>query len=148
MEKEEAESYLHKKVEDGEIVSPVLPDGIKNYLIDIDGTICDDIPNEEPERMATAKIYPDALKTLKKWHEEGHLICFFTSRVEAHRDVTEQWLKTNGFKYHSLLMGKPRGGNYHWIDNHLVKATRYRGKFTDLIEKEVTIEVFDDGINK
>jgi hypothetical protein len=26
-----------------------------------------------------------------------------------------------------------------------VKATRYNGKFTDLIEKEVTIEVFDDG---
>ena len=42
-------------------------------------------------------------------------------------------------------MGKPRGGNYHWIDNHLVKATRYRGKFTDLIEKAVTIQVFDDG---
>ena len=33
-----------------------LPDGIKNYLIDIDGTICDDIPNEEPERMATANV--------------------------------------------------------------------------------------------
>ena len=31
MQKEEAENYLHKKVEDGEIVSPVLPDGIKNY---------------------------------------------------------------------------------------------------------------------
>ena len=57
----------------------------------------------------------------------------------------KKWLKDNGFKYHSLLMGKPRGGNYHWIDNHLVKATRYNGKFTDLIEKEVTIEVFDDG---
>jgi hypothetical protein len=26
-----------------------------------------------------------------------------------------------------------------------VKATRYRGKFTDLINKEVTIQVFDDG---
>ncbi|GIR82143.1 MAG: hypothetical protein CM15mP83_8690 [Flavobacteriaceae bacterium] len=36
--------------------------------------------------------------------------------------VTEDWLNSNGFKYHSLLMGKPRGGNYHWIDNHLVKA--------------------------
>ena len=47
MEKEEAESYLHKKVENGELISPVLPVGIKNYLIDIDGTICDDIPNEE-----------------------------------------------------------------------------------------------------
>lgn len=32
-------------------------------------------------------------------------------------------------------MGKPRGGNYHWVDNHLVKATRYNGKFTDLVEK-------------
>jgi hypothetical protein len=26
-----------------------------------------------------------------------------------------------------------------------VKATRYRGKFTDLINKDVTIQVFDDG---
>ena len=145
MEKEVAESYLHKKVEYGELISPVLRGGIKNYLIDIDGTICDDIPNEEPERMATAKVYPDALETLNKWYDDGHLICFFTSRVESHREVTEQWLKSNGFKYHSLLMGKPRGGNYHGIDNHLVKATQYKGNFTDLIEKEVTIEVFDDG---
>ncbi len=71
MERVEAESYLHKKVEDGEIISPVLPEGIKNYLIDIDGTICDDIPNEEPERMVTAKVYPDALQTLNKWFERG-----------------------------------------------------------------------------
>ena len=80
MEKEEAESYLHKKVENGEDISPVLPEGIKNYLIDIDGTICDDIPNEEPERMATAMVYPDALVTLNKWYEDGHLICFFPSK--------------------------------------------------------------------
>ena len=47
---------LVEKIVDGEHISPVLPDKIKNYLIDIDGTICDDIPNEEPERMATAKL--------------------------------------------------------------------------------------------
>ena len=129
---------------DGKKISPVLKPGIKNYLIDIDGTVCDDIPNEEPERMSTAKLYPDALVTLNKWHDDGHIICFFTSRTEDHRQVTEEWLKNNGFKYHSLLMGKPRGGNYHWIDNHLVRATRYNGKFTDLIEKDVKIEVFDD----
>lgn len=129
---------------DGKKISPVLKPGIKNYLIDIDGTICDDIPNEEPDRMLTAKLYPDALVTLNKWYCEGHIICFFTSRTEDHRQVTEQWLKNNGFKYHSLLMGKPRGGNYHWIDNHLVRATRYNGKFTDLIEKDAKIEVFDD----
>ncbi len=130
---------------EGKTLSPILQENVKNYLIDIDGTICDDIPNEEPERMLTAKVYPDALVTLNKWYDEGHIICFFTSRTEEHREYTERWLRENNFKYHSLLMGKPRGGNYHWIDNHLVKATRYRGKFTDLIEKEVTIEVFDDG---
>jgi|TARA_Y100000385_G_scaffold223041_1_gene233080 hypothetical protein len=134
---------LEEKIVDGQYISPVLPDNIKNYLIDIDGTICDDIPNEEPERMATAGLYPDALETLNKWYGEGHIITFFTSRVEEHRDVTEKWLNENGFKYHGLLMGKPRGGNYHWIDNHLVRATRFDGKFTDLIEKKVTIQVFE-----
>lgn len=127
-----------------EHVSPSLPDGVKNYLIDIDGTITEDVPNEEPERMEDCAPFPDALKTINKWYDEGHIICFFTSRTEEHRDVTTRWLDKNGFKYHSILMGKPRGGNYHWIDNHLVKATRYKGKFTELVEKEVTIEVFDD----
>ena len=142
MHKEEAENYLHQKVENGEEVSPVLPEGIKNYLIDIDGTICDDIPNEEPERMATANLYPDALKILNKWYDQGHYITFFTSRIEEHRNVTENWLKENGFKYHGLLMGKPRGGNYHWVDNHIVRATRFDGKFTDLVKKDASIEVF------
>jgi uncharacterized HAD superfamily protein len=140
-----AKKLSELKDKDGKLMSPILAEGVKNYLIDIDGTICDDIPNEEPERMLTAKLYPDALVTINKWYDEGHNICFFTSRTETHRDYTEIWLKKNGFKYHSLLMGKPRGGNYHWIDNHLVKATRYRGKFTELIEKEVKIQVFDDG---
>ncbi len=145
MKKEDVEKLLHEKVEAGLHISPVLPKDVKNYLIDIDGTVGEDIPNEEPERMVTAQAYPDAIKTLNKWYDEGHIICFFTSRTEAHREITEAWLKKNGFKYHGMVMGKPRGGNYHWIDNHLVKATRYRGKFTDLIDKEVTIQVFDDG---
>ena len=135
-------SKLISKKIDGESISPILPDQIKNYLIDIDGTICDDIPNEEPQRMVTAKLYTDALATLNKWYDEGHYITFFTSRIEEHRKVTEIWLKENGFKYHGLLMGKPRGGNYHWIDNHIVRATRFVGEFTDLVEKDVKIQVF------
>ena len=144
MIKKNIDDFLEKKVKDGKTVSPILPENVKNYLIDIDGTICDDIPNEEPERMATAKLYPDALETLNKWYDQGHIICFFTSRTEDHRQVTQEWLDKNGFKYHSIVMGKPRGGNYHWIDNHLVKATRYNGKFTDLVDKNVTIQVFKD----
>ena len=129
--------------EKGERLSPVLEDTTKNYLIDIDGTICDDVPNEEPERMSTVLPYPDALKMLNKWYEQGHIITFFTSRTEEQRDITEEWLQRHGFKYHGLLMEKPRGGNYHWIDNHIVKATRFKGKFTDLVVKTKEIEVFE-----
>lgn len=127
----------------GETLSPVLDADVKNYLIDIDGTICDDVPNEEPERMVTVDHYPDALQILNQWYDEGHIITFFTSRTEEHRAISETWLKEHGFKYHGLLMGKPRGGNYHWIDNHMVRATRFKGKFTDLVLKNKEIEVFD-----
>jgi len=137
------EFSLIEKIVDGENISPVLPENIKNYLIDIDGTICDDIPNEQPERMAFAKVYPEALETLNRWYDQGHIITFFTSRLEEHRSITEKWLNDHGFKYHGLLMDKPRGGNYHWIDNHMVRATRYDGKFTELIEKTVKIQVFE-----
>lgn len=67
---------------------------------------------------------------------------FFTSRTEVHREITEEWLDRYGFKYHGILFGKPRGGNYHWIDNHIVKATRFEGKFTDLVTEMKEIEVF------
>ena len=85
MKAEDIEKKLQSITENGQHLSPILPEGIKNYLIDIDGTICDDIPNEEPERMLTAEVYPDALATLNKWYDEGHIIFFFTSRTEAHR---------------------------------------------------------------
>ncbi len=130
--------------EEGKRVSPILPAGKKNYLIDIDGTVGEDIPNEEPKRMVTAEAYPDAIETINRWYSEGHHICFFTARTEDHRNVTEKWLHEKGFNYHSLLMGKPRGGNYHWIDNHVVRATRYTSKFTDLVKRNAEIEVFDD----
>jgi hypothetical protein len=132
------------KDEQGHHLSPKLPDEVKNFLIDIDGTICDDIPNEEPERMEDAAIYEGALEMINKWFDEGHIITFFTSRTEAHREVTERWLAKHQFKYHGILFGKPRGGNYHWIDNHIVRATRYEGKFTELTTTTAKIQVFKD----
>ena len=78
MKREDIDKILHDKVEGGEKVSPILPNGIKNYLIDIDGTITDDVPNEEPERMGTCEPFYDALETCNKWYDEGHMICFFT----------------------------------------------------------------------
>tara|TARA_B100000959_G_scaffold171555_1_gene179640 strand:+ start:1481 stop:1930 length:450 start_codon:yes stop_codon:yes gene_type:complete len=130
--------------EQGRKASPILPSTTKNYLVDIDGTIGEDVPNEEPERMATAEHYPDALETINRWHAEGHIITFFTARTEEQREVTEKWLSDRGFLYHGLLMGKPRGGNYHWIDNHIVRATRFNSRFTDLVRRTAEIEVFED----
>lgn len=128
--------------ENGESISPVLPKDVRNFLIDIDGTICDDVPNEEPERMVTVLPYPDALQMINKWFEEGHIITFFSSRTDVHKVITEEWLSRHGFKYHYLLLNKPRGGNYHWVDNHIVRATRFKGRFTDFVTINKPIEVF------
>ena len=69
---------------------------------------------DRPERMADAAVFPDAVETCNKWYDEGHMLYFFTSRTEEHREVTEGWLRKHGFKYHGIVFGKPRGGNYHW----------------------------------
>jgi uncharacterized HAD superfamily protein len=125
------------------IVSPVLPDGIKNYLIDIDGTITDDVPNEEPWRMETCLPYDGSVEMINKWFDKGNIITFFTSRTESHRKVTEEWLNKHGYQYHGILMNKPRGGQYHIIDNHVIKATRFKGKWGKMIKKNFDIEVFE-----
>ena len=122
--------------ENGKLISPTLKRGIKNFLIDIDGTVCEDIPNEEPERMVTANPLEGAVDSICKYYEDGNIITFFTSRTEEHRVVTEEWLDKHGFAYHDLLMGKPRGGNYAIIDNHLFVACHYQGDW-----KEVNAEM-------
>ena len=137
------DGMLQDVEKDGVKLSPVLPANVKNFLIDIDGTICDDIPNEEPWRMKDAQVFPDALQTINQWYDDGHIITFFTSRTEEHREVTEEWLMRNGFRWHGMVMGKPRGGNYHWIDNHIVRATRFDGRFTNLVERDAKIQAFE-----
>lgn len=118
---------------------------LKSFLIDIDGTICDDIPNEEAHKMATAAVYEDALEQINQWYDEGNEITFFTARLTEHAEVTEEWLKRHGFKYHGVIYNKPRytGKPYHWIDNRPVKATTYITKFTKLKKRLKEIEIFE-----
>ena len=110
------------KLAGGKKESPRLRPGLYNFLIDIDGVICEDIPNEEPKRMGTALEIPNAKKQINEWFEQGHIITFFTSRTESHREVTETWLKSHGFTYHNIIFGKPRGGNYCYVDDRYLKA--------------------------
>ena len=106
-----------------------MKEGVKNILIDIDGTVSEDIPNEEAHRFESAYVLKGAVEGVNKLYEEGHIITFFTARVEEHRIVTEEWLNKNGFKYHSLLMNKPRGGFYIWIDNLDVLGVKFSGSW-------------------
>jgi uncharacterized HAD superfamily protein len=140
MKKNEAQTDLAQQESN---ISPVLPNSVKNYLIDIDGTVTEDVPNEQPERMETCLPYKGSVDMINSWYDDGHVITFFTSRTDEHELVTKQWLNKHGFKYNYLLLNKPRGGNYHWIDNHIVRATRYDGKWSELVKKEHTIEVFE-----
>ena len=106
-----------------------------NLLIDIDGTICDDLPNEQEELFATANIIDDSLNYVNKLYQAGHTITFFTARLEKHRHVTETWLADKGFKYHKLIMDKPLGGNYVWIDNLSVEGINYKNNWSEISRK-------------
>ena len=125
-------------------ISPELAFGLKNYLIDIDGTVTEDVPNEQPERMSIVEPFEGSVEMINNWYDEGHVITFFTSRTDEHELVTKQWLDKWNFKYHNIIFNKPRGGNYHWIDNHIVRATRYNGKWSKLVNKTHNIEVFEE----
>jgi len=117
----------------------------KVFLIDIDGTVSADIKNEDSHLYATAEVLPGAKEILNKWYDEGNVITFFTARESNDREVTEKWLNDNGFKYHGLVMDKPRikdGQIYHWIDNKPTKATTYKGKWTDLVKVNKEIDDF------
>lgn len=117
----------------------------KVFLIDIDGTICDDIKNEDSHLYPTAKVYVNALNIINKWYDEGNIITFFTARESKDRSVTEQWLLEHGFKYHGLVMDKPRikdGQEYVWIDNRKVRAITYLGTWSELTEVDAKIKVF------
>ena len=119
----------------------------KIILIDIDGTVCDDIKNEDSHLYETAEHYPKALKTINDWYEIGSRVTFFTAREEKDREVTENWLKEKGFKFDGLIMNKPRCVNpddeYIWIDNKKVRGITYNKKWGNL--KKVTKEIFTFG---
>ena len=59
-----------EKDELGRAISPVLSEGTKNYLIDIDGTITEDVPNEEPERMSTCLPYDGSVDMINTWYDQ------------------------------------------------------------------------------
>lgn len=117
------------------------------FLIDIDGTVCDDIKNEDSHLYSTAQVLPGAVEQCNQWYESGAQIHFFTARESKDREVTELWLRRHGFLYHSLVMDKPRikdGQEYVWVDNRKVRAITYKGIWSDLVEHTKKILSFKE----
>lgn len=122
---------------------------MKIFIVDIDGTICEHIKNEEgAERMRHAKPFTKVIESVNKLFDEGHFICYFTARTDEHKEATEDWMKEHGVKFHQVIYNKPRRigkfTEYHFIDDSKVKATMFKGKFTNFVKKKAEIEVFED----
>jgi len=119
----------------------------KVFLIDIDGTVGEDIKNEDSHLYADAEVFEDSKVIINKWYDEGHHITFFTARQSKDRMITTIWLDKHGFKYHGLVMDKPRikdGEEYVWIDNRKVRAVTYLGTWSELTEVDAKIQVFEE----
>lgn len=106
----------------------------KNRLIDIDGTICTDISNENSHLFPYAEALEGAATRIKQWYDDGDFIVFFTSREEKDRQTTSYWLEANGFKFHGLVMNKPRGGNYFWLDNLKGEYQQFTGDWEEVTD--------------
>ena len=80
------------------------------YICDIDGTIS---ALGDRDIYDGSKVYLDTLieptsHIIKTLNKHSAPVIFLTGRSEEHRDVTEQWLKNQGFEVNGLYMRRNR----------------------------------------
>jgi len=98
----------------------------KIIIIDIDGTICDEVPTFQ-KSMAKAK--PNAVKNINKLYKYNTIV-LYTARSWAEYKMTESWLKTNKIKYNLLICGKPIYDI--WIDDRAIQFENWDKILTKL----------------
>tara|TARA_B100000900_G_C20188517_1_gene556875 strand:- start:236 stop:613 length:378 start_codon:yes stop_codon:yes gene_type:complete len=120
------------------------------YIIDLDGTVWEDTPNEIAHtHTKDAKVFDNAIEWINRKYDEGNYICLLTARTEALRKITQDKLDSIDLKYHQLMLNKPRTRHtdfkgYHYIDNCAVlKSSRFEGVWSEMTEKEKKITVFE-----
>jgi len=89
----------------------------KRVVIDLDGTICEEVPTFE-RCMAQPKSC--VVTTLNDLKQHGYFIIIYTARGWAEYKMTKDWLKTHNIPHDLLLCGKPLY-NY-WIDDRALNA--------------------------
>ena len=86
-------------------------------VIDMDGTICTEMRQFS---RCLAKPKADAVKTINELYEAGHTIIIYSALTWVEYEMTVDWLKRYGVKFHQLFMGKPIGDV--WIDDRAITA--------------------------
>ena len=108
-------------------------------MVDIDGTISEDVRNEDSHLFESASVLPGAVQALHKLRAEGASICYFTARPASARDVTVRWLGREGFPQpQNLITDKPRSKGslrYVYIDNTPVSAVTFGGSWEQTLRE-------------
>jgi len=93
---------------------------MKNYIFDIDGTICT-VTNGNYDQALPLK---ERIRKVNALYKQGNKIIFQTARgmgrssnnvenaYELFYDITKKQLDDWGVKYHQLFLGKPAGDIY------------------------------------
>lgn len=91
------------------------------YIVDIDGTICEQMTNFA---YGQGKVFYDRIKYLNELYDSGNEIIYYTARGMGEFDgsyrlanqkwynITEKQLKDWGAKYTKLIIGKYSGDYY------------------------------------
>jgi histidinol phosphatase-like enzyme len=104
---------------------------MKTYVIDIDGTICNQENGNTPD-YTRAKPILERIDKVNDLYDSGNKIVYFTARGMGrtggnsqaatdlfYQDTLDQ-LKTWGAKFHDLFLGKPAGDVY--IDDKAISS--------------------------
>ncbi len=119
----------------------------KNFILGLEGCVCKSTGATGKKRLSAKQVLEtEEIRGAREWvnarFDEGHFICFFSSRPEGLRKSTERWLISHGFRYNLLVMEKPLAMTYHYVDDRYVQATTFNGRYTRLVRKEHRIQVF------
>jgi histidinol phosphatase-like enzyme len=71
--------------------------------VDLDGVLANPT---QPENYATATAIHDNIDKVNRLYASGWRVVIYTGRGWYQYDMTTEWLRKKGVKYHELVMGK------------------------------------------
>ena len=85
--------------------------------------------------LMKAKPLKEALEAVRRLHDEGHTIVFYTSRHADSEQVTRAWLEQHGFPFHYIEMEKLVAHVY--IDDRAINGCDWTRAMEELQESNL-----------